>query len=130
MRFAESDTGGGYRIEAYGPEGFRVAGRTLRTGLVLTSEHLLEGWGPADASGLDAGHLGPLIALEPELILLGTGPTQIFPDPAVYFQVLERGIGLEFMDTGAACRTYNILVAEGRRVAAGLLPLSSGAPSN
>jgi uncharacterized protein len=123
MRFAEADSSGGYRIEAYGPDGIRVAGRTLKAGLILTPERLIEGWGPAEALGLGAGHFGPLIELQPELILLGTGRTQVFPEPGVYFGVLELGIGLEIMDTGAACRTYNILMAEGRRVAAGLLPL-------
>ncbi|MGE5155318.1 MAG: Mth938-like domain-containing protein [Bdellovibrio bacteriovorus] len=128
MRFAEAD-GGGYRIEAYGREGIRVAGRTLTSGLILTPERLIEGWGPADAATLDAGHLQPLIDLNPELIVIGTGAAQVFPDPALYVPVLERRIGLEIMDTGAACRTYNILMAEGRRVAAALLPLSSMPPT-
>jgi len=123
MRFAESDSSGGYRIEAYGPEGIRVAGRTLRTGLILTPEVLVEDWGPDEPSALDADHLAPLIDLAPELILLGTGAAQHFPEPTVYYQVLSLGIGFEIMDTGAACRTYNILVAEGRRVVAGLMPL-------
>ena len=127
MRFAEADSGG-YRIEAYGREGIRVAGRTLTSGIILTPERLIEGWGPTDPAGLDAGHLGPLIDLSPELIVLGTGAVQVFPDPSVYFRVLELRIGFEIMDTGAACRTYNILMAEGRRVAAALLPLTPIVP--
>jgi uncharacterized protein len=123
MRFAESDSSGGYGIEAYGPEGIRIAGRTLRTGLILTPEVLVEDWGPDEPSALDADHLIPLLDLKPELILLGTGATQRFPEPDIYYQVLRLGIGFEIMDTGAACRTYNILVAEGRRVVAGLMPL-------
>jgi uncharacterized protein len=123
MRFAESDSGSAYRIEAYGREGIRVAGRILTTGLILTPERLIEDWGPREAAALEAGHLGPLIELRPELVVLGTGATQVFPDPSVYLGILELGIGFEIMDTGAACRTYNILMAEGRRVAAALLPL-------
>ena len=71
-------------------------------------------------------HLDALIAIEPEtrIIVLGTGETQVFPDPALYFAVIGRGIGFEVMDTGAACRTYNILISEGRRVVAGLMPLA------
>jgi uncharacterized protein len=127
MRFAEAHSGG-YRIEAYGREGIRVAGRTLTSGLILTPERLIEGWGPADPAALDPGHLSPLIVLNPELIVLGTGAVQVFPDPSVYFRVLELRIGFEIMDTGAACRTYNILMAEGRRVAAALLPLTPTVP--
>lgn len=122
MRFAESDSDGVYRIEAYGPEGIRVAGRSFIGGLILTPERLIEGWGPGTAAELRDDHIDPLIALKPELILLGTGAQQVFPPPSVYARVLVLRIGCEVMDTGAACRTYNILVAEGRRVAAGLLP--------
>jgi uncharacterized protein len=123
MRFAESDSSNGYRIEAYGREGIRVAGRTLTTGLILTPERLIEDWGPKEASALDVGHLSPLIELKPELVVLGTGAAQVFPEPSVCFAMLALGIGFEIMDTGAACRTYNILMAEGRQVAAALLPL-------
>jgi uncharacterized protein len=123
MRFAESDSDGGYRIEAYGPEGIRVAGRTFRRGFILTPARLLEGWGPGSAADLCQDHLDPLIELNPELILLGTGAAQVFPETSVYVRVHALGIGFEVMDTGAACRTFNILMAEGRRVAAGLLPL-------
>lgn len=123
MRFTETDGAGGYRIEAYGPEGIRVAGHLLATGLILTPQRLIEGWGPVNPALLDASELSPLLELEPELILLGTGATQVFPHASVYQRAMQLGIGLEVMDTGAACRTYNILMSEGRRVAAGLLPL-------
>lgn len=123
MRFSQADDSTGYLIEAYGPEGIRVGGRLLTTGLILTPERMIEDWGPSEPAGLDSAHLQALIELEPEVILLGTGPVQVFPEACVYFRVLELGIGFEIMDTGAACRTYNILTAEGRRVAAALLPL-------
>ena len=66
---------------------------------------------------------------EKEIILVGTGDTLRFPPAAWTAGYLACGIGVEIMDTAAACRTYNVLMAEGRRVAAGLLPLESGAPS-
>ncbi|WP_020507931.1 Mth938-like domain-containing protein [Lamprocystis purpurea] len=122
MRFAETNDSAVYLVQAYGPEGIRVGGRTLTRGLILTPEQIIEDWGPRRIADLDPGHLQTLIALSPEVIVLGTGAVQVFPDPALYFAVLERRIGCEVMDTGAACRTYNILVAEGRRVAAALLP--------
>ena len=55
--------------------------------------------------------------------MLGTGAVQVFPAPALYRALTAQRVGIEVMDTGAACRTYNILLAEGRRVVAGLLPL-------
>lgn len=123
MRFAESEGDGGFRIEAYGPEGIRVAGRLYRRGVILTPQRIIEGWGPDRGAALCDEDLDPLIDLRPELILLGTGALQVFPGPELYARVLRVQIGFEVMDTGAACRTYNILMAEGRRVAAGLLPL-------
>ena len=122
MRFSETDDSGGHLIEAYGPEGIRIGGRTYVGGLILSPARIITGWGPEQIGDLDAGHLQALIDLAPELIVLGTGRSQVFPDPAVYGWVLERRIGCEAMDTGAACRTYNILMAEGRRVVAALLP--------
>ena len=65
--------------------------------------------------------LSRTLALEPELVLLGTGARQIFPDAAYGAQFLRAGIGFEVMDTSAACRTFNVLVGEQRRVAAMLL---------
>ena len=124
MRFAEADDSGGYLIAGYGPEGIRVGGRLLGGGLVVTPERLIEDWGPAEPTSLDPGHLQTLIDLEPEVIVLGTGQVQVFPPPELYLRIMALGIGFEVMDTGAACRTYNILMAEGRRVAAALMPIS------
>ncbi|WP_295385569.1 Mth938-like domain-containing protein [uncultured Thiodictyon sp.] len=123
MRFAETDDSGGNLIQAYGPEGIRIGARTYRGGLIVTPGRIIADWGPIDSAGLSAEHLQALIDLNPELIVLGTGATQVFPDPSFYAAALERRIGLETMDTAAACRTYNILMAEGRLVVAGLLPL-------
>jgi uncharacterized protein len=70
---------------------------------------------------LEVEHLQAVLALEPQIILLGTGERQVFPAPAIAAAVQAAGIGLEVMDTRAACRTYNVLVQEGRRVAAALI---------
>ena len=122
MKFSQADDSGGHLIEAYGAEGIRIGGRTFTGGLIVSPQRIIAGWGPERIGDLDPGHLQPLIDLTPEVIVLGTGATQVFPDPAIYFRVLELRIGCEVMDTGAACRTYNILMAEGRRVVAALLP--------
>jgi uncharacterized protein len=131
MRFAEASDSGGTLVEAYGPEGIRVGGRLYPGPIVLTPGRPVEAWGAvggepggaADPARIDPERLRPLLDLRPEAIVLGTGPTQCFPDPALYREAAGLGIGIEVMDTGAACRTYNILVAEGRRVVAALLPL-------
>ncbi len=122
MRFAETDDRGGNLVRGYGPEGIRIGARTYRGGLILTPARIVTDWGPAEAEGLAPEHLEALLALDPELIVLGTGAVQVFPDPALYRVTAARGVGIEVMDTGAACRTYNILMAEGRRVVAGFLP--------
>jgi uncharacterized protein len=124
MRFSEADGSSGQLIDAYGKDGVLIGGRRFTRGLIVTPSRVEEGWGPAYPADLTVEHLDALIAIDPEtrVIVLGTGATQVFPDPALYFAVIGRGVGFEVMDTGAACRTYNILVSEGRRVVAGLLP--------
>lgn len=121
MRFAESDSGGGHLIHGYEPGRVVVGGRAYTEGLIVSPERVIPGWGPPDPAGLAPEHLAALIELAPQVIVLGTGVRQFFPGPEVARAALAAGIGVEFMDTGAACRTYNILVGEGRRVAAGLI---------
>jgi uncharacterized protein len=70
---------------------------------------------------IDETDIAPVLELEPEILLLGSGRQLVFPRQEIYGQVLGRNIGLEVMDTAAACRTFNILAAEGRRVAAALI---------
>jgi uncharacterized protein len=82
---------------------------------------VLEDWRPQTLRQLCAADLAPVFELEPEIIVLGSGRSQHFPDAALMAAVLSRGIGFEVMDTGAACRTYNILVSENRPVVAALL---------
>ncbi len=82
---------------------------------------MLDHWRPATVEHIEPDDFTPVLSLEPEIVILGTGPAQVFPEPAVYAPAINRGVGLEIMDTGAACRTYNILVSEGRRVVAALI---------
>ena len=117
MRFAETDNSGGHLIEGYGPDGIRVSGRRYVKGLILTPEQLVEPWGPPAAAELTREHLEQVLALGPQVVVLGTGDRQVFPPPEIRLWVL----GIEVMDTGAACRTYNILMSEGRRVAAAFM---------
>lgn len=123
MRFTEADSDQGHRIDAYGAEGILVAGRIHRSALLVASRELVSPWGPAKPGELDSEHFEPILALEPDLVLLGTGLGQQFPAPEIFALLARRNVALEVMDTGGACRTYNILISEGRRVVAALFPL-------
>ncbi|MFZ1538882.1 MAG: Mth938-like domain-containing protein [Chromatiaceae bacterium] len=123
MKFSQADPGDGYLIEGYEPGRILIDGRFFDSGLILTPRRILPTWGPQVAADLTEAHIDALLDLDPQVILLGTGVRQIFPAMVLMARALTRGIGIEVMDTGAACRTYNILMAEGRQVVAGLLPI-------
>jgi len=95
--------------------------RLLGCSFILTPQTLIEQWPVTDARALTPQQLEPLLALAPEVILLGSGAAQAFPPPAALAACLARGIGLEAMTNAAAARTFNVLAGEGRRVAAGFV---------
>lgn len=95
--------------------------RELRRSFLLAPDRAVEDWPVADAGALDAGHVDALLALKPELVILGTGERQVFPAAAFMAGFLRRGIGIEVMNNAAAARTYNLLAGEGRRVVAGFI---------
>jgi uncharacterized protein len=107
-------------VSAYAPGEVRVGERLLTANCILTAREIVADWSAVTPEALQAGDLEAIFALAPEIVLLGTGATQRFPPLAVRNAFLERRIGLEPMDLGAACRTFNILVQEERRVAAAL----------
>ncbi|MBH9554202.1 Mth938-like domain-containing protein [Inhella gelatinilytica] len=80
-----------------------------------------QAWAPATFEQLSREHFAPMLALRPELVILGTGPRHRFAHPALYRDLIEAGIGLEAMELHAACRTFNVLAGEGRKVLAALL---------
>ncbi len=97
-----------------------VNGTPYRAPLIVTPETIVADWPVADLTELTADTLHQLLAHTPEIIILGTGATQRFPDPALLRPLFEARVGVEIMATPAACRTYNILVAEERRVLAAM----------
>jgi len=121
MKFSELGNDGGGLIQGYEPGRLFIGGKAYTESLVLWPQGILSAWGPANAGELAAAHMQAILDLAPQVVLLGTGRRQVFPDPEVYRLALRQGLGLEVMDTGAACRTYNILLSEGRRVVAGLI---------
>ncbi len=121
MRF-QLETGGGVNLVlACETNLVRVGDRDLRSSCIITADQIVEPWAVGGAETLTEDDLAPVLALEPEVILLGTGPTAVFPPVRLRALVQSRQIGFECMDTPAACRTYNILVSEDRRVAAALI---------
>jgi uncharacterized protein len=108
-------------ITASGPGSIRVGTTEYRENLVLTPDAVVTGWAPGGFGALLAADFAALLSYSPELVLLGTGAAQTFPHPRLTSDLAAAGIGVEAMDTRAACRTFNILVAEGRRVVAALV---------
>jgi uncharacterized protein len=121
------ETGAGANIiRAYGTGKITVNDQTYARSLVLMPDRLLEPWGPDRVTDLALKDFMQIAELHPEVVLLGTGLRLRFPDAAMTRPLMELRIGLEVMDTAAACRTYNILMGEGRRVAAALMMIEAG----
>ena len=98
-----------------------VGVKTLSSSFIISPKHLIQNWTPLTLEDLLAEHLEPLIELQPEIVILGTGQNLQFPESKVLAQLHNQQLGVEIMDTAAACRTYNILMMEGRFVVAGLI---------
>jgi len=109
-------------IDAYGNGGFRFAGMSHR-GSILCLSNSIVSWDATDPDLLTVDSFAQVLAETGLLraLLLGTGRRQVFPSPQVRAAFRDAGIALEPMDTGAACRTYNVLLAEDRPVGAGLI---------
>ena len=108
-------------INAYGPDWVGVQGEKITHSVLISSQGLNTGWGSDSFESLTPSHFAALADLDVELVIFGSGQRLRFVPPAWHAALMQRQIGLETMDTQAACRTYNILAGEGRRVAAALL---------
>jgi len=122
VRFTEESSSGINIIRAYGGGEIKVNQEVYRAPLIVSVSLIVPGPAIGSAAELAEAHAAPVLALEPEIVLLGTGARQSFPAANFGAQFLVKGIGLEVMDTGAACRTFNVLVAEHRQVVALLFP--------
>lgn len=110
-----------YAIRGYGDEGIKVNDEVHATSLIIAPTHLDPDWSPRDIRAWEPSDLDPLLALEPEILLLGTGRRIHMLGTSFQAHALRQGVGIEVMDTEAACRTYNVLASEERRVVAGLI---------
>jgi len=115
------DIAAAHLIHSYEPGRVRIGERWLDGHLIVAPEHLIEGWRVAAPVAVTVADLEPALALDPEIVLLGTGATLVWPEEDLMGALAERRIGLEIMSTPAACRTFNVLVHERRRVVAALL---------
>jgi uncharacterized protein len=120
VKFTLDSTPGVHLIRSYSAAGIQVGDQLLTRTCIVTATRLISDFAPESFADFGTAHLAVLFALSPELVILGTGPAQHFASAAVRAAFAARGIGLEAMELGAACRTYNVLVQEERRVAAAL----------
>lgn len=124
MRFTLDIDANKHFIKSYGPGWIKVNDQEIRRSLIVAPDRLVTGWPPQSFAELEEAHFEAIAQLEPEIALLGTGSRQRFPRPRLIQALLGRGVGVEVMDTAAACRTYNVIMLEGRRVVAALLMIA------
>ena len=107
-------------VAAWRQGGVRIGEDWIRTHFIVSVDRIIRDWRPPAPEDLGPGDLEPVRALEPDIVILGTGAALLRPKLDLMALMAERGVGLEIMDTPAACRTYNVLLNEGRSVVAAL----------
>ena len=128
MKIEREQAEGKNLFTAYGEGWVEVNRKRYTQSVVVSGERIVADWPLASVADLSADHVAAILDLEPEIVLLGTGSTFAFPDRAKLAPLYNAGIGVEVMDTPAACRTYNILLGEGRNVVAALV-VTAGSPA-
>ncbi len=121
MKFSEDYATGTNVIRAFSGNTIEINNKSYQQSLVVSSHLLIENWNVSHVDGLTLQHWQKLLQHKPEVIIIGTGKLIAFPHPASYAAAINSGIGVEFMDSAAACRTYNVLVSENRQVLAGII---------
>jgi uncharacterized protein len=114
-------------IRAWEPGRVRIAERWVSGNVLVGTDRIVEGWTTVAAHALTIADLEPALALEPTIIVLGTGTERLLPDVELMAAVAAHSVGLEIMSTPAACRTFNVLLQEQRRVVAALFNLATAA---
>ncbi|HEX4300297.1 MAG TPA: Mth938-like domain-containing protein [Gammaproteobacteria bacterium] len=122
MKIAKENAGRDTKvIRAYAPGCINVSDVLLTRSFIVAPDQLVEDWPPQRFEELSAEHLKAALALDPEILIIGTGKQQHFLSGEMMATLGKGGIGVEVMDTAAACRTYNVLLSEDRKVVAALL---------
>mgnify|MGYP003388840826 CR=1 FL=1 len=109
-----------YTIKSYSNSGVFIKNTLYETNIIVSPKIIVEDWGPSNINNLDQDHLTDIFNTKPELVLIGTGSKLSFPHNKILDAILLKNIGVEVMDTGAACRAYNFIAGEGRIVTAAL----------
>lgn len=121
MKFAEHRDPSILTVRSYQTGGVKINDLTLQNSCYLNQTTLIQNWQCESIEELNENHLDSVMQLKPEVLILGTGETQVFPEPRLFAYCAQRGIGLEVMDNAAACRTYNVLTTEERPVVLALI---------
>jgi len=109
-------------IRSVSEDGICVVDETYRVPIILSASRIIANWEASSPGELTEAQLEPILQLDPEIVLLGTGARQVFLSPERLMFFYRRHLGIEVMSTDAACRTFNVLVSESRKVVAALLP--------
>lgn len=115
------DSGAGLMIQDYSAGKIRINGNDYLCSLILTPQQVISNWRPQHFADLIVADFTPIIDLQPDVILWGIGAEMVFPDHKLLSEVHAARIGIEVMTTAAACRTYNLLMSDGRKVVAALM---------
>jgi uncharacterized protein len=121
MKFTEHRDSNVFVIKRYKAGEVIINDKKITSSCFLSQHELVENWDCDDIKKLDIEQLSKLYSLKPEVIILGTGETQVFPNPQFFAHCAQQGTGLEVMSNHAACRTYNILTTEDREVVLALI---------
>lgn len=121
MKLHLASNGNQNRFTGYGNGYVAVNNQRYERSIVVTPEVIHDAWAVTGVDSMGAAELEFLFSLKPEILLLGTGATHRFPGPTVLREFARAQIGVESMDTPAACRTFNVLIAEGRNVIAAII---------
>lgn len=110
-------------ISQYSTTGIVVGGRNLDIPFLVIGDEIITDHLPSDIRQLKDSHIDYIVSKKVDIVIVGAGATQVFPDASVLIPALTRGVGVEVMETGAACRSYNVLIAENRSIAGLFFPL-------
>lgn len=121
IELRQDSPSGQYHIRGYKLNEVLINETTYHKSLIVSPHTLIDHWRPLSIDDLKATDWEPIIALQPKVVLLGTGNTLTFPATEILAPLIEHKIGYEMMDNAAACRTYTVLMAEDRQVVAALL---------
>ena len=110
-----------HAVRSWEPGRLCVGDQTHCTHLIISPGEIVSSWSPRNPGSITLEDLQPALSFDPEVLILGTGIRQQFPSQQVSYTVMQKGVGFEVMDTGAACRTFNVLLSEYRHVVGAFL---------